>query len=800
MARPSRIRLGTAAAGSPPASGTATLTLGGFSLAATGEAATPASPASGNATLTLGGFSFGSTGTAYGIASGTGVMTLGGFSLSGTGEAYDTVSGSGTLLLGGFSLAASGVVSAGGTGVLTLGGFSLAATGAVATPVIGTATFVLGGFSLAATGEAYDTVTATASMVLGGFSLSGTGSVGASVTGSGTLQLGGFSFASTGSVSIDASGTLLLGGFSLAATGSAFAPITGSGVLSLAGFSLEAFGTATGEITGNGTLTLGGFSFSSSGVSISGDPVTGSGVLTLGGFTFSSSGTATSPVEAFCGVGGSNFPAPGDPDLNNIVLSATPVFNAIRITWSYPGINPEALAYTLLYRSTVNDFSTATQIAVVAGNIHLDPSTVTSPTTYYYWVKLVSVHGTIGNLIGPATAVMGDNIADIIAMLENQIGSSQLALDLRTEISTITDVSSAVTDEMAARLLGDTTLQTLWAQVDVDLAAIDTLILDEVLARTTADSAAVATINGIYAVANDNAAAIQTEKLVAANATGAVALQVDTIQATVDGQNVSIQTMQTVVNQATTDVSTLGSAVTGLNSQVSGLNGTVGAHDDALDEMYAEYYVKLDVDGYVSGFGQYNNGSSASFLVHADTFAIGKPGATIDYPFIVSGGVVYMKSAMIQDLAVTNAKINNLAVDTLKIKDNAVTIPNGANGTVAQTLNTSYQKIGSSMLLNWGADEQPTALIANAAIQTSGGSVAQSLTIEVRRVYGTGAYNGNSSVQSFAFDQGGSLSISGYFVVASTAYSYVNIEVWAKVSTGTRPVTSYSLSVFGSKK
>ncbi len=102
-------------------------------------------------------------------------------------------------------------------------------------------------------------------------------------------------------------------------------------------------------------------------------------------------------------------------------------------------------------------------------------------------------------------------------------------------------------------------------------------------------------------------------------------------------------------------------------------------------ELYASYTVKIDNNGYVSGFGMAsttNTGTpSSTFAIRADSFYIASPegpGVTPTMPFIVrttettTGGEVvpagvYMRDAYIQNGSITSAKIANLAVDDAKI-------------------------------------------------------------------------------------------------------------------------------------
>lgn len=152
------------------------------------------------------------------------------------------------------------------------------------------------------------------------------------------------------------------------------------------------------------------------------------------------------------------------------------------------------------------------------------------------------------------------------------------------------------------------------------------------------------------------------------------------------------------------------------------LNGNKAAVQEvtkSVNGLYAQKYIKLDVNGKVAGWGGANNGVESQFIFNFDSVAIGNgSNVVVSYPFIfrstsytdpVTGTVfpigayleaafidyqsvntshivdLSVKAAKIDNLAVTTAKIDNLAVtgakiadlavDTLKIADNAVTVP-----------------------------------------------------------------------------------------------------------------------------
>lgn len=334
-----------------------------------------------------------------------------------------------------------------------------------------------------------------------------------------------------------------------------------------------------------------------------------------------------------CGTGTNvNQPKPGDPVMNIATITANAVLGGISVRWSYPSSNASAISHTLLFRATIGDFSGAAQIALINGSQFIDSEGMTDGVTYWYWIRFVSVNDTLGPPIGPASAVYRTTVSGIIDDLADQITSTQLHADLRSRISRITDLTSALDDETQNRLFGDNYLSELWAQVSQDLEAVDTLIANEVIERITADSALAMSLNLLLVQVNDNAAAIATESIARADAFTAFAAQITTLEATAGDHTALLQQFAYVA------------------ADVDGL-------------MTAEWYIKLDVGGRVSGFGLADEGARSYFLVNADTFAIGHPTTPNVVPFVVQNNTIYMRNAMIQ----------NLAVDTLKIAGHAVT-------------------------------------------------------------------------------------------------------------------------------
>ena len=106
---------------------------------------------------------------------------------------------------------------------------------------------------------------------------------------------------------------------------------------------------------------------------------------------------------------------------------------------------------------------------------------------------------------------------------------------------------------------------------------------------------------------------------------------------------------------------------------------------ELAQDVYGEYYVKIDANGRVAGFGIANQaGGYSQFLVVADRFAIASPdNATTLAPFVVDGGVVYLDKTSIRNADIDSAKIAKLTLTSQEIAHNQITAIGGVyNDTV----------------------------------------------------------------------------------------------------------------------
>jgi hypothetical protein len=234
-----------------------------------------------------------------------------------------------------------------------------------------------------------------------------------------------------------------------------------------------------------------------------------------------------------CGTGFGNFPKPGDPDLNNSILQAVPAFGGIDVFWTYPQLLPEAVSHVLLYRSSNADPETKVKLKTVTGEIHFDRIDPNASVRYYYWIEIVSVNGTVGDLTGPASAMSRPTIEQTVAMLTGQITSGQLATSLGSEINRIESIRSDLTASISNSEVQYEELLIALADFQTQVDGVGTVLVDEVARLETYDSAQAQQINVVGAVADDSMALITQEVIARADADTAMAQSIDTLEASV---------------------------------------------------------------------------------------------------------------------------------------------------------------------------------------------------------------------------------------------------------------------------
>ncbi|HCQ9761615.1 TPA: phage tail protein, partial [Acinetobacter baumannii] len=160
-----------------------------------------------------------------------------------------------------------------------------------------------------------------------------------------------------------------------------------------------------------------------------------------------------------------------------------------------------------------------------------------------------------------------------------------------------------------------------------------------------------------------------------------------------------------------------------LQTKVGENSASIQNVSESVDGIYAQQFTKFDVNGHVSGHGSMNDGTTSTFIFNYDAIQFGTPvgvdgvepkplmtlqNTPVTLPngtviprglYVDNGSFGYINanriwaenlSAISADLGTIKVKTANIedgAIDTLKIKDEAVTVPIGVKAIDIKTIN-----------------------------------------------------------------------------------------------------------------
>ncbi len=272
-------------------------------------------------------------------------------------------------------------------------------------------------------------------------------------------------------------------------------------------------------------------------------------------------------------------------------------------------------------------------------------------------------------------------------------GDEALGRRVDAVVAQINENTAAITAEATARANSDSALTT---QINTALSEVDNakaLIRTEQQTRADADIALGSRIDTLQAQVGDDLqqsiATIQQELDVLANADSAMSSRVDTVQAAttvaqdtateaLGKANTATQNIATVQNQVstlTTQQSATATQVGTLQTTVGGNTASIQTVSESVDGLYAQKYIKLDVNGKVAGWGGANDGIESNFILNFDSFAIGSGDSVGYYPFIfrstpytdLETGTVFPVGAYMESAFIDYASIKLAHIDTASI-------------------------------------------------------------------------------------------------------------------------------------
>lgn len=258
-----------------------------------------------------------------------------------------------------------------------------------------------------------------------------------------------------------------------------------------------------------------------------------------------------------------------------------------------------------------------------------------------------------------SAAVENERKARVDAVSAEASSRDQLAATLRGE--TDNKVTAAISQEQKVRADAISAEATSRTQLAATLRGeIASSIQSEAKMRADQDSVftnlftllGAKSSNGAAFILNDNTVQLSNGQSLGTRLSG-----IDTRIGNVSGS------LQELDRARAADKDALAESIRIVRTDLDRNVSTVSTLSQSLNGVQARYGVSLDVNGYVTGFIQNNDGRSGTFAIVANRFAIVDPGNGSPYtPFEVVNGVTYIKNAVIGNQRINSDNLQQSAV------------------------------------------------------------------------------------------------------------------------------------------
>lgn len=367
----------------------------------------------------------------------------------------------------------------------------------------------------------------------------------------------------------------------------------------------------------------------------------------------------------------------------------------------------------------------------------------------------------LGQRIDALNVSMNGNTAAISTL-------NKVVIDADTALSQRID--SLNSDYQGNKASVNNQLSTLSNATSSQASSISGLQASVNTAQSTANTA-VNKADNAQSAANTANAAVQSEQKARADADGALGKRIDTVIAKADSNAAAIASEQTA--RADGD-SALSSRIDTVQSTVGSNTASIQTQQKSINGLSAQWTVKVDVNGRISGIGLASDNNVSDFAIRADKFYIAPPEGTGkgDSPFMVltssqtiNGTVVpagtYIKSAYIHDGSIDVAKIADATITSAKIGQGEIKNANIGTAEI-DTLNLRGQAVTvtSAVTQTTFFDAKKSANTDAIYLYTGGVTVAVEFSLISCNPEGTGSF----TVECFVNDVvKGSWNLSGTF-------------------------------------
>jgi hypothetical protein len=445
---------------------------------------------------------------------------------------------------------------------------------------------------------------------------------------------------------------------------------------------------------------------------------------------------------------GGLVPSPDVPDRavppSPVGFQAVGVFGMNTLIWDNPYKLYRNHSLTNIYRSETDNFGQAVLISRATGMIYsdpirgdaVDPNDPKKGISYYYWITWVSVSGVEGPPNSPDGTYV-ESMLDIDYLLElitNETSQSDLEglnqtiamlgaaaeaaklmtsaerylrddenVHIRRQISDLrvqtgSDITAAIS-QLQEVITSDQ--QAIAHQIDLMQASIGENSVDIVTERTARISLQEAVTEALNSMSSrlETAEAVLTQysetfaselEAQARNMEGLVARMDDTAAQYLSDQ----QTIATEFEATANSITSLQSSV---NEQSAAIQQTLSTHTTALEGLSAQYTLRLDVNGLISGFGAYNDGTVADFAILANRFWVATPGEhgpNYVNPFMLEGESVYINTLLVKEASIQQGQIGPISIGKLTANDGVTPVTTISGQLRAEAIDVASITIG----------------------------------------------------------------------------------------------------------
>lgn len=273
-------------------------------------------------------------------------------------------------------------------------------------------------------------------------------------------------------------------------------------------------------------------------------------------------------------------------------LSVSAGFATVLLEWNSGNTLFSNFAFTEIFRSTTNVIGDAVLIGI-SSTFTFSDDTVQGGTTYYYWIRHVSLADIRGpfNATAGIAATVATDVSFLLTQLTGAISASQLTQSLAEQIDgsgSAADISALETFVGFDSTYTGDPLKTL---IELNEGRVDSLDTYTGYTSSYTGSSLLTRLTGAEAdiVTLENTVDHPTTGLSATvTALTALTARVTTNENDIDSNATSITSLQTDLTAAEGDITTNASAISSLDTRVTTAEGTITSHTSDITTLQSD--------------------------------------------------------------------------------------------------------------------------------------------------------------------------------------------------------------------